>query len=77
VLGENLRLLQGPETTAAAVADLREAVDIWEAVVVELDNYRADGSQFQNRVAIAPIADDTGTISNWVGVQEQRPIAER
>jgi len=70
VLGENLRLLQGPETDTAAVADLREAVDIWEAAVVELDNYRADGSRFRNHVALAPIPDATGTISNWVGLQE-------
>ena len=74
VLGENLRLLQGPETAADAVADLREAVDIWEATVVELDNYRADGSRFRNRVALAPIPDATGTISNWVGLQEERPV---
>jgi len=70
VRGENLRLLQGPETDADAVADLREAVDIWEAAVVELANYRADGSRFRNRIAIAPIPDATGTISNWVGLQE-------
>ena len=70
VLGENLRLLQGETTDADAVADLREAVDIWAATVVELDNYRADGSRFRNRVALAPIADETGTISNWVGLQE-------
>jgi len=70
VLGENLRLLQGAETNAEAVADLREAVDIWAATVVELDNYRADGARFRNRVALAPIADETGTISNWVGLQE-------
>ena len=76
VLGENLRLLQGAETNAEAVADLREAVDIWAATVVELDNYRADGARFRNCVALAPIADETGTISNWVGLQEQRPIAD-
>ncbi|TQQ82947.1 PAS domain-containing protein [Halonotius terrestris] len=74
VIGENLRLLQGPETAADAVADLREAVDIWEATVVELDNYHADGSRFRNRVALAPIPDATGTISNWVGIQEERPL---
>ena len=73
VIGENLRLLQGSKTDAAAVADLREAVDIWEATVVELANYRADGEQFRSRVAIAPIPDETGTISNWVGFQEARP----
>ena len=70
VLGKNLRLLQGAETDASAVADLREAVDIWEAAVVELDNYRADSGRFHSRVAIAPIPDATGTISNWVGLQE-------
>jgi len=72
VLGENLRLLQGEATAADPVADLREAVDIWEAVVVELDNYRADCERFRNRVALAPIPDATGTISNWVGIQEER-----
>ena len=35
--GENPRLLQGPATEADAVADLREAVDIWEPVTVELN----------------------------------------
>jgi PAS domain S-box len=75
VIGDNLRLLQGSETSADAVADLREAVDIWEATVVELANYRANGDQFRSRVAIAPIPDETGTISNWVGFQEARPTA--
>jgi PAS domain S-box-containing protein len=74
VLGENLRLLQGVSTNTDAVAELREAVDIWEAAVVELDNVRADGSRFRSRVAIAPIPDETGTISNWVGLQEERPV---
>ena len=70
LLGDNLRLLQGPDTASEPVADLREALDIWAPVIVELRNYRQDGSMFWNRLALAPIADETGTISNWVGFQE-------
>ncbi|MFC7137948.1 PAS domain-containing protein [Halobaculum litoreum] len=33
--GENLRLLQGPETDEAPVADLREALSTWSRVTVE------------------------------------------
>lgn len=70
VLGENLRLLQGSETAEKPVADLHEAIDIWAPVVVDLRNYRADGTPFINHLALAPIADETGTISNWVGIQQ-------
>lgn len=68
--GENPRLLQGPETDADAVADLREAIDIWEPVTVELWNYRRDGSRFRNRLSLVPLPDETGTVGNWLGVQE-------
>lgn len=70
IRGENLRLLQGPATEDAPVADLREAIDIWEAVTVELQNYRKDGTQFRNRVSLVPMSGPAGTISNWIGVQE-------
>jgi len=70
VHGGNLRLLQGPKTAAEPIETLREALDIWEPTIVELANYRADDTVFRSRVALAPIADETGTISNWVGFQE-------
>lgn len=71
LVGENPRLLQGPDTESGSVEDLREALDIWEPVTVELWNYRADGSRFTNRVSLVPVPDETGTVSNWVGVQER------
>lgn len=70
LVGENPRLLQGPETERAAVDDLREALDIWEPVTVELTNYRRDGTPFRNRVSLVPLDDETGTITNWLGIQE-------
>jgi len=69
--GENPRLLQGPETEAAAVADLREAIASWNEVTVEVTNYRADGERFRNRVSLAPLHGADGTVTHWLGVQER------
>lgn len=71
VRGENLRLLQGPDTEPESVDSLREALDIWESTTVALWNYRADGTRFRNRVTLVPLGSDTGMITNWVGIQER------
>jgi len=71
VRGENLRLLQGPDTEPGPVDALREALEIWEPVTVELWNYRADGRRFRNRVSLVPLRDDDGMLSNWAGLQER------
>lgn len=73
--GQNPRVLQGPDTDSAAIAALREAVSIWEGVTVTLRNYRRDGTPFENQVTLVPIADETGTIGNWLGIQE--PTTDR
>ena len=39
-------------------------------MTVELQNYRKDGTQFWNRVTIAPVYDDNGELSNYVGFQQ-------
>jgi len=71
--GENLRLLQGPETDRSAVSSLREALSTWNGVTVELCNYRADGSSFTNRVSLVPVPDDNGTVEHWFGLQAPVP----
>ena len=71
--GENLRLLQGPDTAKKPVADLREALLTWNGVTVELRNYRADGTPFENRVTLVPVPDADGTVSHWFGLQAAVP----
>jgi PAS domain S-box-containing protein len=75
ILGEDCRFLQGPDTREEPVAAMREAIRNGEHVTVELRNYRADGTEFWNRVTIAPLLDDDGTVENWVGFQED--VTER
>ncbi|KKF39236.1 HTR-like protein [Halorubrum saccharovorum] len=69
-VGINCRFLQGEDTDPEPVARLREAIDAWEPESVELLNYRKDGTPFWNRVSIAPIRDADGSVSEWVGFQE-------
>lgn len=71
LVGENPRLLQGPDTEPAAVARLHEALRGWEPATVELWNYRRDGERFRNRVSLLPVSDETGTVTHWFGVQER------
>ncbi len=70
VLGRNCRFLQGEQTRDEPVANLRAAVENRESVTVELRNYRADGTEFWNRVRIAPLFDDNGDIEYFVGFQD-------
>ncbi|MDB2269774.1 hybrid sensor histidine kinase/response regulator [Halorubrum ezzemoulense DSM 17463] len=69
-IGVNCRFLQGPDTEEESVQELRHAIDADEPTSVELLNYRKDGTEFWNRVSIAPICDPDGTVTHWVGFQE-------
>jgi PAS domain S-box-containing protein len=74
-VGRNCRFLQGEATRKQPVTEMREAIDRAEPVSVELRNYHKDGSQFWDRVSIAPVRDQAGNVTNYVGFQED--ITER
>ncbi|WP_075936409.1 PAS domain-containing protein [Halosegnis longus] len=73
-IGVNCRFLQGPDTDPQAVETLRRALDADEPASVEMLNYRKDGTEFWNRVSIAPIRAADGSVTHWVGFQ--RDITE-
>jgi PAS domain S-box/PAS domain S-box/PAS domain S-box len=75
VTGRNYRFLQGEGTREDRVAEIREAIDAERDVVVELRNYRKDGSMFWNRLNVAPVRNDDGEVTNFIGFQED--ITER
>jgi len=80
VVGENCRFLQGEETDPETRAQLREAIDEQRPVSVDILNYRKNGQKFWNRVDIAPVHDDDGTVTNYIGFQmdiTERKIRER
>ena len=69
LLGHNLQALQGPRTDPERVATLHEGIEARTETSVELRNYRADGTQFWNRMLIAPVHDGD-EVSHIVGFQE-------
>jgi len=69
VLGRNCRFLQGPETGAAAIAEIRAALAECRECLVEILNYRKDGSTFWNRLSITPVRDPSGEVTHFIGIQ--------
>ena len=69
-LGRNCRFLQGENTDPATVARIRRAIDAGRPVSVDLRNYRADGPMFWNHLEIAPIRDENGEVTNYIGFQQ-------
>ncbi len=74
-IGRNCRFLQGAETDPEQVAKLRSAVENEESATVELRNYRQDGTPFWNHVRIAPVEDESGAVTHFVGFQQD--VTER
>ena len=69
VVGRDCRLLQGPGTSSAAVARIREALDAGRGVAVDLLNYRKDGSAFWNALSVSPVRNARGEIIMFLGAQ--------
>jgi PAS domain S-box-containing protein len=69
VIGRNCRLLQGPDTDPLDVARMRSAISAGEALILDLLNYRKDGSPFWNRVSLKPVLSRDGRVTHVIGIQ--------
>ncbi|MCG8544943.1 MAG: PAS domain-containing protein [Alphaproteobacteria bacterium] len=69
VLGRNCRFLQGSGTNPETVRALKQSVVAFEAIEVEILNYKKDGSAFWNQLRIAPVLDAGGDAVAFVGIQ--------
>ncbi|NUE03927.1 PAS domain S-box protein [Halorubraceae archaeon YAN] len=68
-IGENCRFLQGENTDERQVKRVREAIEKEFPRTVELLNYDKNGDEFWNQLTVAPIKDETGTATHFVGIQ--------
>ncbi len=69
VIGHNPRLLQGPDTDAKAIAEIRTALREGRDCHLTLKNYRKDGTPFWNELFISPVRDDQGRVTHFIGTQ--------
>lgn len=75
ILGRNCRFLAGPDTEPQLSETIRSGVRERRPVLVEILNYKKDGSPFRNAVLVAPIfdRDGEGDLSYFIGSQVELP----
>lgn len=69
ILGRNCRFLRGADTEEAATEELRAAVRERRATLVEVLNYKKDGTPFRNAVMLAPLFGEDGALRYMLGSQ--------
>ena len=75
VLGRSPRFLQGPQTQRERLNQIRNALEQWQPVRVDLINYRKDGEPFWVDLDISPVWDKSRKLTHWVAVG--RDVTER
>jgi PAS domain S-box-containing protein len=69
IVGRNCRFLAGPATEPWLSEKIRDGVHGRRTVLVEILNYKKDGTPFRNAVLIAPIFDEAGELEYFLGSQ--------
>ncbi|MGB3166785.1 MAG: LuxR C-terminal-related transcriptional regulator [Alteraurantiacibacter sp.] len=73
ILGRNCRFLAGPGTEPWLTEAIREGVRERRSVLVEILNYKKDGTPFRNAVVVAPVFDEDGELEYFHGSQVELP----
>lgn len=69
IIGRNCRFLAGPDTEPWLTEEISRGVRERKAVLVEILNYKKNGTPFQNAVLVAPLFDDEGELEYFLGSQ--------
>ena len=69
IIGRNCRFLAGEDTDSDQTQLIVNAVRKHEPVLVRILNYKKDGTSFNNALMIAPIFDDEGELTYYLGSQ--------
>jgi diguanylate cyclase (GGDEF)-like protein/PAS domain S-box-containing protein len=69
IVGRNCRILQGNDRDQPEIVELREAIIEGRSADVMLRNYRKDGALFWNHLNLAPVRNERGEITHYVGIQ--------
>jgi PAS domain S-box-containing protein len=69
IVGRNCRFLAGPATEPWLTESIRSGVRKHRPVLVEILNYKRDGTPFRNAVLVAPIFDEAGELEFFLGSQ--------
>ena len=69
IIGRNCKFLAGPATEPWLTETIRDGVRRHAPVLVEILNYKRDGTPFRNAVLVAPMFDEAGELEYFLGSQ--------
>lgn len=69
VIGRNCRFLAGEATEPWLTGQIRQAVQARRPVLVDILNYKRDGTPFRNAVLVTPLFDPDGELAWFLGSQ--------
>ena len=69
VVGRNCRFLAGEATEPWVTDQIRAAIGSRRPVLVDILNYRRDGTPFRNGVLVTPLFDEDGELAWFLGSQ--------
>ncbi len=70
VINRNCRFLHGHLRQQPGLDQLRTALHNGEHTLVEIQNFRKNGTQFWNRLSVTPVFDADGNLNYFIGIQE-------
>ncbi|MGP1352048.1 MAG: LuxR C-terminal-related transcriptional regulator [Parasphingopyxis sp.] len=73
IIGRNCRFLAGPGTEPWLTEEIRRGVRERTSVLVEILNYKKDGTPFRNAVLVAPIYNQEDELDYFLGSQVEIP----
>jgi PAS domain S-box-containing protein len=77
ILGKNCRFLQAENWEQIGRFKLQEALSAGTECHIELANYRKDGTMFYNELYIAPILNDEGAVTHYIGIQNDITVRKQ
>lgn len=77
VIGKNPNFFQGPKTNRNELRRLKKSIRKWERCEIEIINYKKNGEEFWNNIAISPVADSTGCYTHWIAIERDITIRKK
>jgi PAS domain S-box-containing protein len=77
ILGRNCRFLQAENREQIGRFKLHEALSKGVECYVELANYRKDGTLFYNELYVAPVKNNDGVVTHYIGIQNDITVRKQ
>jgi PAS domain S-box-containing protein len=74
IIGRNCKFLAGPATEPWLTERIAIAIHERRPVLVEILNYKRDGTSFRNAVLVTPVFDADGALEYFLGSQVELPL---